>query len=182
MQAQLAHQSIGVTVSTRLATRPWAGDIEPTNTFIGDEPLRVAHRFLQRLHRGIDNHVRASEYPAAVDRARGAPTGTAERYDQRAIAVLDVLLRTLLVPPAYELDYRVPRRNHSVFSLPALRAPTSTGKAQVQRSIECTAINSRLTAGNHAGQPSDATMSYAAQLFFCPSRLNACVQWLLRNA
>ena len=53
---------------------------------------------------------------------------------------------------ADELIQRVPRRNHTVRSLPAFRAPASTRKPQVQRGIESTAINSGLTSGQHAGQ------------------------------
>jgi len=127
LQAERADQRIGVAVTPRFSTRSRACDVE-----LGDAPLRHELHCLadSRLERGdgcIEDDVRASELETGRDGECRPAARRAERDDQRAITVLDVPSRTLVVACAAELRQRIARRNDSIFSLSALRTPAAAG-------------------------------------------------------
>jgi hypothetical protein len=93
------------------------------------------------------------ELPAEFDRAGRAAARAAECHHERSIAVLDVLVRALVVSATRELAERITERDHAVFGTPPGRAPSATGNPNTQRRIESGAIDPGLTAGDYPARP-----------------------------
>jgi len=107
---------------------------------------RLADGILEQDCCGIHDKVWASKLLADLDRARGSATRTAERDDERSVAVLCVPARALFVACATELYERVARGDHTVLSQPALGAPPAARHAETQCRIEGATIHTGLTA------------------------------------
>jgi hypothetical protein len=134
----------------RLTARSWACDIQPLYSLTRHEMPCLAHGFLERNDRSIDDEVRASQPLTELDRARRAPARLTEGDDQCPVAILDVLLRALNISCAAERGERITCGDDSVFRRAAGGTPAAARHAEFQCRIERAAINARLTAGNHA--------------------------------
>src|SRR5215813_1621599 len=144
-------------VGSRSVALSWPSHIKHRHFMLGDELHRQFGRSRRRYLSCIDQFVWLLLRDAVAHRLFGSTMQFAEIDDQGRVAVGDIFYRSLFITATGDFGQWIARSNSTILCRPARRTPAAAREAGSEGCIECTAVDTGLTAGDELGESHQAS-------------------------